>query len=760
MNQRWAVTVSGQVQGVGFRPYIQRLATSLNLAGFVRNIQSGVIIEIEGPEACLSRFVEGVPESLPKLAHIDQLSVDNCSPLYSSHFEILPSTLEDPRSIMFSPDVGICDDCLGEWQDPDDRRFHYPFISCTQCGPRWTMIEGSPYDRCRSSMRSFPLCELCLKEFHDPESRWFHSHGMSCPDCGPQLSFYSHDLPLDGASSDPIEDFVQLLEERRIGALKGIGGYHLMCDATNASAVSVLRDRKKRNHKPFAVMVSDLTEARQLCFVSEDEEKLLTCAGRPIVLMKKRSTTSIAPNVAPGQDRLGVMLPYTALHHSLFLDARRVLVVTSANPFGGPMIFKSGPGHKALFALAGGILDHNRDILTAVDDSVFSVSGDKALSIRRSRGYSPKLLRLPGTSSRNLLAVGADLKASFALSRGGEAILSQYLGDLHNFDSLCAFEESLKRFQGMHEWRPDCLVHDLHPAYESTRFALESGLPCLGVQHHHAHMASCMAEHRLSGDLLGVVFDGLGYGLDGTLWGGEFFVGGYEKVRRGAYLRPVPLPGNDKANREPWRMALSYLYDAGIDEGMLLSRIPEESRRLVRSMIERELLSPKSSSAGRLWDAVAAFLGLCDVQEYEGQAAQLLESLAGSRGPGEDHDPAYPFDMDLPEASWQIDTRPMIRAIVRDLEQEVSPVTIARRFHDSMAEMIVRVLDRLRGRFSLRRVILSGGSFQNLRLLETVLVRLNQEAFQSYFHEALPANDGGISFGQLAIAIARLKNDN
>jgi hydrogenase maturation protein HypF len=760
--QRRSIVVRGIVQGVGFRPFVHNLAVRLALGGFVRNRSGDVEIEVEGPPAQLDAFLDELRHRPPPLAEIEHIAVETRQPLGESVFRIEHSEADAAGDIFLSPDIATCDDCLRELFDPANRRHLYPFLNCTNCGPRLTIITGAPYDRPRTTMACFPMCAECRAEYDDPGDRRFHAQPTACARCGPRLDLRdAAGEPI--VTADPIAEFTAAIRSGAIGALKGLGGFHLVCDAGNATAVAELRRRKHRDEKPLAIMVADVAAAETLCEVEPLERELLSSPRRPIVLLHKRPGIAIAEGVAPGNPTLGVMLPYTPLHHLLVRAAAGMaFVMTSGNRADEPIATDNDEALERLHGIADRFLLHDRPIHVRCDDSVTRVVDGVELPIRRSRGYAPRPVRLPIAARVPILAVGGQLKGTFALGRGGQAFLSHHLGDLDHFAAFEAFERDIGLYEELFAFRPECIVHDLHPDYASTRYARErverSGGGLLAVQHHHAHMASCMAENGLAGPVIGVAFDGTGYGPDDTIWGGEFLVGDYGAFRRAGHLRAVGMPGGDQAIREPWRMALAYLADAGVDEpGLKARRLPEELRA-IEQMLHRRFRTPRTSSAGRLFDAVASLAGVADIAHHEGQAAIQLEALAATvkkAGP-------YPFALaeasDAADSPLVIDTRPVIAAIVDELGRNVDSKIIARRFHDTLVEIIAQVCGRLRAETGLDRVVLSGGVFLNVLLTRETMVRLAADGFRVYRHRLVPPNDGGLCLGQLAIAAAMFED--
>jgi hydrogenase maturation protein HypF len=755
--ERRAIVVRGIVQGVGFRPFVHNLAVRLELRGHVRNQAGQVLIEVEGETSSLDRFLTELSRQPPALAQIEHLSWEPRSPNGDTDFRIEASDHDRSQTVFIAPDAATCAQCLAELFDPNNRRHGYPFLNCTHCGPRLTIVTGAPYDRPRTTMADFVMCPECLVEYDNPRDRRFHAQPTACAACGPQLR------GLDGSgkpvtTADPLGWFAAILIAGKIGAMKGLGGYHLVCDAGNAAAVAELRRRKHRDEKPFAIMVPDIAVAEALCHVDHGERKLLRSPSCPIVLLRRRAAIPIVEAVAPGNPYLGLMLPYTPLHHLLLraVDGKP-LVMTSGNRSDEPIAYRDDDALQRLAGIADCFLVHNRPIHVRCDDSVTRMVAGEELPLRRSRGYAPRPIELPFACPCPILALGGQLKATFALGRETQAFVSHHLGELDDYEAFQAYRRDIELYQELFEARPSVLVHDLHPDYASTVHARErsaAGVQLLTVQHHHAHMASCMAEHRLSGTVIGVSLDGTGLGTDGAVWGGEFLIGDYRQFRRVAHLRYMGMPGGDQAIREPWRMGVAYLKDAGLEFPPLAARISPHAMATIRRMLERGINSPPTSSAGRLFDAVAALTGVRDRVSYEGQAAIELEWLATETAP----DGTYPFELEStagPEAHI-IDCRPLIRAVVNDVTAKVEARVIARRFHTAMVDLIKTVCSRIREDTNCGTVVLSGGVFQNALLATETIARLSAAEFRVYRHRLVPPNDGGLSLGQLAVAAATL----
>jgi hydrogenase maturation protein HypF len=764
MLERRAIAVHGVVQGVGFRPFVYGLASRLRLHGFVKNQTGGVLIEVEGDAHSLDSFLSELTARPPTLARIDHVSWERQSPRGEHEFRIEPSKDGAADSVFVATDVATCEGCLAELFDPADRRYLYPFLNCTNCGPRLTIVTGAPYDRERTTMARFPMCADCRAEYKDPSDRRFHAQPTACVTCGPRLQL----LDADGRrieTSDHVDLFAARVLAGRIGALKGLGGYHLVCDARNGTAVAELRRRKHRDERPFAIMVGDIATAEKLCEVHRGEKELLISARRPIVLLRKRPSIRVAEVVAPGNPCLGVMLPYTPLHHLLLSAVRGgPLVMTSGNRSDEPISYEDDDALRRLGGIADLFLTHNRPIHVRCDDSVTRLVEERELPVRRSRGYAPEPIALPLECPVPILAVGGHFKGTFALGRGRHAFLSHHLGDLDHYDAYRAYVKDIAFYEQVFAVAPEVIAHDLHPDYASTCYALEraqapsAGRPptrLIAIQHHHAHLASCMAENGLAGPVIGVTFDGSGLGTDGTVWGGEFLIGDYRQFRRAAHLRCVGMPGAEQAVREPWRMAVAHLMDAGEGVSLMRERQPPVALRIVEKMLEKGFNTPRTSSAGRLFDAVAALAGVRESVSYEGQAAVELEWLATGAAPEE----GYPFEVtesagSPSEATLIVDTRPLIQAVAADATRVTDAARISRRFHSTVVEIIVAVCCRLRATTGNGTVVLSGGVFLNALLASEVSARLAGAGFLVYRHRLVPPNDGGLSLGQLAIAAA------
>jgi hydrogenase maturation protein HypF len=761
---RRQIHIEGIVQGVGFRPFVYKLAQELSLRGYVFNSSAGVTVEVEGADAELEYFIRRLRDETPPLAQIEDVRVQTLAPAGYLSFVIRESVDEPGRLAPVSPDVSTCVECLRDFRDARNRRHGYPFTNCTNCGPRYTITRKVPYDRPLTTMACFRMCEKCLREYADPADRRFHAQPNACPRCGPGLALVARDeleMPLnfDGGISE-IRVVRQMLQQGRIVAIKGLGGFHLACDPASGQAVRTLRERKKRCDKPLALMVPDIASAERLCMLSEAARTSLESTRRPIVILPRRTDgPALAETLAPGNNTLGIMLPYTPLHYLLFSDSPdqpptfSALVMTSGNISEEPIVTGNREAARRLHGIADAFLFHNRDIHTRVDDSVVRIFECRERVLRRSRGYAPFPVAL-NFPVAEILACGAELKNAFCLTKEHHAFLSQHIGDLENYETLVFFQETLKRMQELFRIAPQAVAYDFHPMYLGTKLALElKGVEKIGVQHHHAHIVSCMAENGIAGKVIGVAFDGTGFGTDGKIWGGEFLVADFEGFERRAHFRYIPLAGGDAAVREPWRLGVSYLMDTFGERAESLDlpvwkHVAAKKVATVRAMIERGINTVETSACGRLFDAVASISGLRQEVNFEAQAAIELEAVAAA-GVEEQ----YPYEISDGEA-WQIDMRPAIESIVRDVLAGRPVGLIAAVFHNTVATIVVEVCGRLRSAEGLERVCLSGGTFQNLYLLERAVAGLRSGGFEVFLHAKVPPNDGGIALGQAVVANA------
>ena len=748
------IQIRGLVQGVGFRPFIYRLAGDYGLQGWVENRNDGVSIRVNADEATAGQFLEDIRTRAPRASHIESIRVEEKSFSVMKGFRIRESSDVSGQVTGISPDIAVCDLCLEEMKH-QPRRLAYPFINCTHCGPRFTIIRGLPYDRPNTTMDVFRMCPGCRTEYEDVTDRRFHAQPVACLHCGPH--YY-----LDGEERIPAADLVTRLSEGvvagKVYVLKGMGGYHLMCDAFNAGAVAAIREIKVRDAKPFALMFRSPDEAAPWVEIGPLEKELLLSWQRPIVLLKK--TGEFTPGIADGLASLGIMLPYMPIHHLLFEKSRiRALVLTSCNISDEPILISDSEARASYSRRVAAVISYNREIYNRCDDSVVQVAGNQRMMIRRSRGYVPVLMET-AHETEGVFAAGAELTACFALGKGKQACMSQYIGDLKNMETYEFYRTSYRRFSEMFRFRPRFLVHDLHPDYLSTRFAVELAeregkLPLVGVQHHHAHIAAVMMEKRLEGEVCGLAWDGLGLGTDGHLWGGETLVASLGAFRRMFRFEYVPLPGGDRANLEPWRMAYSYLYHCygpGLRDLplQLFKAVPGRESDALYRMLETGVNCPLISSAGRLFDAVAALLGISYRQAFQAEAAMKLEAMADPRERG-----IYDYELKDEELSFS----PTITALVEDILRGVAPARISAKFHNTLVEAAMQMALEIRKSAKINRVILSGGSFQNRNLSKKISRRLSGQGFEVYLPSAIPVNDQGIALGQLAVGAFRMKEE-
>ncbi len=752
---RKKLRVSGVVQGVGFRPFVYRLAIKHHLSGHVLNTSSNVELEIEGPPAALDAFLQDLVSETPVLACLREVVAEDAIPLGEKIFSILESLDCGQTAAVIPADVALCPDCAAEINTPQDRRYLYPFTNCTNCGPRFTIIKNLPYDRAQTTMAGFTMCEDCREEYQNPLDRRFHAEPIACPGCGPNLW-----LEYEGQrwEDNALTKAGELLWAGNILAVKGLGGFHLACDARQDAAVELLRRRKGRQDKPFAVMVRDLGVAEEICELTEADKNLLASPSNPIVLVRRRTASGLANGLAPGNTYLGLMLPYTPLHLLLLQHSPSVLVMTSGNRSEEPLAFANGEARRTLGDLADAFLLHNRDIQVPCDDSVVRpVPGNGPIRLRRARGYVPEAIALPLTCPEDILGVGAQDKNTFCLAWDRSALLSQHIGDLDAIETLDYYRLAIEHFKELSQRTPKVVAHDLHPAYMSTHYARElADVRLIGVQHHHAHIAACLAENGRLERCLGLAFDGTGYGPDGSIWGGEILVADLPGYRRVGHLAPILLPGGEAAVRHPGKMALSYLYAAyGEAAEFKADQLGLSFSGLEGQILRRQLTtgwnSPSTTSAGRLFDAVAAALNICRKRTYEGQPALELEMAATEQEVG-----FYPLELLHHKGHLVIDSISLFRLAVDDYVQGTPPKLVAARFHESMVRTCEAACVHLREKLGLNLVALSGGVWQNGRLLARLIDRLTQAGFEILYHQQAPPNDGGISLGQVAVAAAVL----
>ena len=753
-SQRIRVTVQGIVQGVGYRPFIYRLASEMGVGGWICNSTHGVLIEAEGPGAAVARFLHRIAEEKPPNAVVDTTDVTLVIPNGESTFEIRPSDDRGVTTALILPDIATCPDCRREIFDANDRRYRYPFTSCTNCGPRFSIVNSLPYDRPNTSMMEFDMCDRCGDEYLDPSDRRFYAQANACPDCGPRLRLLNRNGEVVATADQGLRETAGMLRQGGVVAVKGMGGFHLMVNALDDSAVKMLRERKRREEKPLALMFPSLDAVLEHCEVSRLEIRLLTSPEAPIVLVRARPVRTVARSVAPDNPYLGVMLPYTPLHDLLMAELGTPIVATSGNLSDEPICTDGGEALARLGSVADLFLDHDREIVSPLDDSVVCVMADRPVVIRRGRGYAPSPfpVRATGSESAGTLAVGAHLKNTTAVLFNGRVFVSQHIGDLSSTSAVRRFESIIQRFEDLYGSRPERVVCDMHPEYPSTAYAESLGRPLVRVQHHHAHVLACMTEHSIEDPVLGICWDGTGYGPDGTVWGGEFLRTGGADFERVAHFKTFALPGGNAAVREPRRSAIGLLHEV-FGERLWerhdirpLGEFSGTERRIIRAALEKGLNTPRTSSAGRLFDAVASLLDIRHRSVFEGQAAMALEFAAD----GHETDERYPFEIAREGSSARvIDWAPMIRAILRDTGAAVPVGRISSTFHNTLVDMIACV-SRLSGE---SRVVLTGGCFQNRLLTERAIRRLRAEGFVPYWHERVPPNDGGLALGQIAAAV-------
>jgi hydrogenase maturation protein HypF len=748
------ISVRGVVQGVGFRPFIYRLAQEHDLKGWVRNTSGNVEIEAEGDEAKLNHFLKDLETKAPPMSRIENIEVSFAAPKGYHDFSIKESLSREGHYQLVSPDIATCLECKQEIFSSSDRRFRYAFTNCTNCGPRFTIIEDIPYDRPKTTMRSFKMCPLCQREYDDPLDRRFHAQPNACPVCGPSLALVdSEGKPF--SCEDVISTAARLLKEGKILAVKGLGGFQLACNATDDGVVKLLRERKRRPSKPLAVMMSTIKDIEKHCLVSSEERALLESPQAPILLLRWKEGSNVAKAVAPNLKYLGVMLPYTPLHHLLMQEVGLPLVMTSGNLSEEPIAKDNDEALRRLKGIADYFLLHNRDIYARYDDSVYMVEAGVPQALRRARGYAPYPIFLP-FKAKQILACGAEDKNTFCLTKDEHAFLSQHIGDMENEETLEHFERTINLYQKLFRVEPEIIAYDMHPEYLATKYALElvakEGLKMVPVQHHHAHIVSCMVENNISEPVIGVAFDGTGYGPDGTIWGGEFLVADYKNFKRVGHFEHVPLVGGAAAIKKPYRMALSYLFTLlGEDfklDGLPLAKINPAEVDIIKQQLKKKINSPLTSSAGRLFDAVSALLGVRGEIEYEAQAAIELEMLAAETMDTE----AYPFVISSEDGVCVVRLSELWLALVSDVKNKVPPPEISLKFHHTIAGINAEMCQLIAKDSKIKRVALSGGVFQNRLLLKLTIAALKREGFEVLSHRLVPPNDGGVSLGQAVIA--------
>ncbi len=773
------IRVRGTVQGVGFRPTVYRLAKACGLYGDVCNDGQGVLIRVSGSEEAITEFIARLQTECPPLAKINQLTRIPYKDEFNFNNFVISSSVNSEIKTEIVPDAATCPQCQKEIFDPFSRFYRYPFTNCTNCGPRLSIIRAIPYDRSNTSMSAFAICPKCAKEYHDVENRRFHAQPVACHVCGPTAWLERADGKSVTASMfsmlDDVDAVCTLLQKGEIVAIKGLSGIHLACDATQETVVQKLRQRKRRYHKPFALMARDIEIIEQYCTVNAKEKELLTSSAAPIVLLQATGKKLVAPSVASGQNTLGFMLPYTPLHHLILRRMNRPIVLTSGNLADEPQCIDNDEARENLGTIADYFLFHNREIINRVDDSVVRVIGDKVQTIRRARGYAPAPISLPPGFDNvpQILAMGSELKNTFCLLREGEAILSQHLGDLENAAAFNAYQETLNLYLNLFEHTPEVIAIDKHPEYLSSKLGKEladtNQIQIYQIQHHHAHIAACMAENGIplnSPPVLGIALDGLGYGDDSTLWGGEFLLADYRKFQRLATFKPVAMIGGEQAIYQPWRNTYAQLIAANLWNGCqqqyadleIVKFLESKPLKLLNQLIEKGINSPPASSVGRLFDAVAAAIGIYrDECSYEGQAAIAMEAIVDVSSLNNDKEALiYPFSFSFSDSIYCIDSRPMWQALLYDLQQQIPQPVMAAKFHKGLANAIVEMVKHLRQENPIHQVALTGGVFQNCILLQQVSKRLETLGIKVLTHSLVPANDGGLSLGQAVIAAAKL----
>lgn len=753
--QRLRLQIKGAVQGVGFRPFIFRLATSLNLNGWINNSVQGVTIEVEGPHSLLTDFPLQIEKEKPPQAFIHSMESSYLDPVGYASFEIKESTQTGKLTTLVLPDIATCNDCRDEVFDPQNRRYLYPFTNCTNCGPRFSIIESLPYDRLNTTMKIFEMCDECLAEYKNPTNRRFHAQPNACPKCGPHLELWDQKGKFLNSHHQALIDTIDAIRKGAIVAIKGLGGFHLMADAENREAIQKLRDRKGREEKPFALMYPSIDSVKSDCHISIMEERLLLSPESPIVLLKRKLKTNqvLAENIAPGNPYLGIMLPYTPLHHLLMAVINSPVIATSGNISDEPICIDEYEALERLGDIADLFLVHNRPIARHVDDSIVRIVLDREMVLRRARGYAPLPLILK-RKAPTILAVGAHLKNTIALSVENQIFISQHIGDLETDAAFQAFQNVIQSFKQLYNREPESIACDAHPDYLSTQYAKTQKQPIQKVQHHYAHVIACMLENELEPPVLGVSWDGTGYGLDNTIWGGEFFLVTKDYYQRVAHLRQFPLPGGESAIREPRRSAIGLLYEMNADLAKTdlppLKSFSDKELSLLQTMLQKQINSPRTSSAGRLFDAVASLLDLRQVNRFEGQAAMELEFQLNETLNNDYYDFQIAIQKNIGNSpGYLVDWKIIIQQLLKDKKNSISISVISQKFHNTLTEIIVEIAKKVNE----SKVVLSGGCFQNRYLTEYTVKRLKEENFHPYLHQRIPPNDGGIAVGQIGSVI-------
>lgn len=755
---RYIVKIYGIVQGVGFRPFVYKKANDFKIYGYVKNIGGAVLIDCSGKRENIKHFILDIIKEPPNLAKIEKvqcISIKN-DLLIDKYINkgkfVIKESINQKNAVKFiSPDIATCSKCLEDIKKKGTYRFEYAFTNCTQCGPRYSIIKALPYDRQNTTMEDFSMCEECKKEYDNPLSRRFHAQPNCCEKCGPKL-FLTNNKGKQIQCEDPIKETIKLIEEGKILAIKGIGGFNLVCDGRNEQAINILRSRKYRKDKPLALMAKDIGIVKEICYISYREEEVLSSNKRPIVILKKKYPSSLPEIIAPRQNKIGVMLPYTPLHHLLFNENLNLLIMTSGNISGRIMEYKNDEAVKHLNKVADYFLIHDREIYVPEDDSVIKVINEVERVIRRGRGYSPYSLKTE--IKHQIIAVGAQQKNAICVSKNGYAYLSQYLGDLGEFDYHENFKYILRHFNNLFDINAELIVYDMHPSYLSTKYAKEQKIRKVEVQHHHAHMVSCMAEHSIYDTAIGIIFDGTGFGLDGAVWGGEFFIGNRSSFKRVGQLEYVNIQGGEQAIKEPWRCAVSYLYALGYDPLEIIQDVENENIEVVKQALKSNVNCFLSSSVGRLFDAVAALCGIRNNISYDGQAAIELENVIE-----DEVEESYLWNIKADDGIFNIQYNGIIEGLLKDIERKELISKISSKFHNSLIEASCALVCKLREKEYINKVFLSGGVFENEYLLKRIYKNLINQGFKVFYNEQIPTNDGGISFGQLHVASAIMENN-
>nr|WP_132245389.1 carbamoyltransferase HypF [Marinisporobacter balticus] len=744
------IIVKGIVQGVGFRPFIYKMALENHLNGYVKNTSKGVCIDIEGKIRDIYHFIDHLKQNPPKLANIDKMNIEDKKILNYKSFEIKHSDEEANGFTFISPDIGTCEDCLRDIKNNKDRRYRYPFTNCTNCGPRFSIVKKLPYDRILTTMERFEMCDLCKDEYKNPLDRRLHAQPNACPNCGPKIVLidtFGNKI----ICNDPIKQTIQFMKQGMILGIKGLGGFHLACDAKNKEVIQILRNRKHRPNKPFALMMKDINTVKKYCYLSEEEEKVILSNKRPILLLNKRKE-KLPDNIAPSGNKLGVMLPYTPLHYLLFEEKIEVLVMTSANVSKLPMVYKNEEALEKLKGIVDYLMLHDREIYMPMDDSVSRVILSEQRVIRSARGYSPIFMRFKNI--KDIFACGSHFNNTFALSKNENVFISPYIGDIENVETYNHFEKNVYHIKNIYSINPKIIAYDMHPNDWSSSYVNKQNIEKIPVQHHHAHIVSCMVENKIEDKIIGIAYDGTGYGTDGNVWGGEFLICDYKEFERVAHINEVDMPGGDAATKEPWKMAISYIYKTyknNIYENIPLG-LKDKNIKVIVAIIKNNINSPKCSSMGRFFDAVSALIGFKGKVTFEGEAAILLENKADQNEAG-----TYDYDIEYINRTHRVNTDKIIKGIIEDINQHISDARIAKKFHNTVIDFSVKICGIIGQKHHINKVALSGGVFQNEILLKGIYEKLVSKGFEVYIHKYIPCNDSGISLGQLVVASSKAK---